>query len=137
MRNWWNSLGIGSKLNIPIQVMLVVVLSFAHFWVMGNIKYNMLADAQRRATVSADGVINGMNMLMLTGTISDPENRRLFITKMGASEDVKELRIIRAKQVQDQFCPGLPRMNWITRQSRPNRLSSCLAKTMVLQHCAP
>ena len=108
MRNWWNSLGIGSKLNIPIQVMLVVVLSFAHFWVMGNIKYNMLADAQRRATVSADGVINGMNMLMLTGTISDPENRRLFITKMGASEDVKELRIIRAKQVQDQFGPGLP-----------------------------
>jgi len=58
--------------------------------------------------VSADGVINGMNMLMVTGKISDPDNRRLYIKKMGASDDIKELRIIRAKQVQDQFGIGLP-----------------------------
>ena len=49
-----------------------------------------------------------MNMLMVTGMISNPENRRLFIKKMSASENVSELRIIRAKQVQDQFGPGLP-----------------------------
>jgi len=108
MRNWWLSLGIASKLNIPIQLMLVIVLSFAHFWVMGHIKEDMLNGAKRRASVSADGVINGMNMLMVTGSISDPENRQLFIKKMGASDGVKELRIIRAKQVQDQFGPGLP-----------------------------
>lgn len=58
--------------------------------------------------VSADGVINGMNMLMITGMISDPEYRRLFIKKMGDSVGVKELRIIRSKQVQDQYGPGLP-----------------------------
>ena len=108
MKNWWYSLGIASKINIPIQVMLVIVLTFAHFWLMGLIKDEMLADAQKRASVSADGVISGMNMLMLTGSISDPENRRLLISKMAASEDVKELRIIRAKQVQDQFGLGLP-----------------------------
>jgi diguanylate cyclase (GGDEF)-like protein/PAS domain S-box-containing protein len=108
MKNWWQSLGIGIKLNIPIQVMLVFALSFAHFWIMGHVKENILDGAQRRAMVSADGIINGMNMLMVTGMISIPENRRLFISKMGASENVKELRIIRAKQVQDQFGPGLP-----------------------------
>ena len=108
MKNWWYSLGIASKLNIPIQLMLIVVLSFAHFWVMGLIKEEMLDGAKIRASVSADGVINGMNMLMVTGSISDPANRQLFIRKMGASEGVKELRIIRAKQVQDQFGPGLP-----------------------------
>ena len=108
MKDYWNSLGIVVKLNIPIQVMLVVLLSFAHFWVMEHITGELLDGAKRRATVSADGIINGMNMLMVTGRISDPDNRRLLIKKMGASEDIKELRIIRAKQVQDQFGPGLP-----------------------------
>ena len=108
MKDYWNSLGIGIKLNIPIQVMLIVALSFAHFWVMEYIKGEILDGAERRATVSADGVINGLNMLMVTGMISNPENRRLFIAKMGSSENVKELRIVRAKQVQDQFGIGLP-----------------------------
>ncbi len=108
MKKWWQALDIGTKLNIPIQVMLVLVLSFAHFWVMQHIKEEMLIDAERRAAISADGIINGMNMLMLTGMISDPDNRRLFIKKMSDSTGVKELRIIRARQVQDQFGPGLP-----------------------------
>jgi diguanylate cyclase (GGDEF)-like protein/PAS domain S-box-containing protein len=108
MKNWWQSLSIGIKLNIPIQMMLIVSLSFAHYWVMTHIKGDILEGAQRRALVSADGIINGMNMLMVTGMISIPDNRRLFINKMGASENVKELRIIRAKQVKDQFGPGLP-----------------------------
>lgn len=108
MNNWWRSLGIGTKLNILIQGMLVVVLLLAHLWVMNLVNKGILDEAERRAEISADGVINGMNMLMVTGMISNPENRRLFIKKMGASENVNELRIIRAKQVQDQFGPGLP-----------------------------
>lgn len=108
MKNWWQALDIGTKLSIPIQVMLVVALSFAHYWVMEHIEGEILDGAERRATVSADGIINGMNMLMVTGMISDPENRRLFIKKMGETKDVKELRIVRAQQVQDQFGPGLP-----------------------------
>ncbi|OIR16710.1 cyclic di-GMP phosphodiesterase Gmr [mine drainage metagenome] len=108
MKNWWRSLGIGTKLSILIQGMLVVVLFIAHFWVINLFNEGILDEAERRAEISADGVINGMNMLMVTGMITDPENRRLFIRKMGASENVSELRIIRAKQVQDQFGPGLP-----------------------------
>lgn len=108
MRNWWKSLSIASKLNIPIQVMLLVLLISAQFWEMEHIKKDILEGAERRAEVSADGIINGLNMLMVTGMISNPDNRRLFIAKMGASERVKELRIVRAKQVQDQFGLGLP-----------------------------
>ena len=108
MKKWWQSISISTKLNIPIQVMLVVMLSVAHFWIMDHIKEEILDGAERRAVVSADGIINGMNMLMITGMISNPEHRRLFIKKMSASEDVKELRIIRAKQVHDQYGPGLP-----------------------------
>ena len=108
MKKWWGSLGIGTKLSILIQGMLIVVLFVAHFWVMNLFNEGILDEAKRRAEISADGVINGMNMLMVTGMISNPENRRLFIKKMGASENVSELRVIRAKQVQDQYGPGLP-----------------------------
>jgi diguanylate cyclase (GGDEF)-like protein/PAS domain S-box-containing protein len=108
MRRWWYSLGIYGKLNFLIQVMLAVAMSATNIWLMNLIKKDVVSDARSRAIVSADGVINGMNMLMVTGMISDPNYRRLFIKKMGATDDVTELRIIRAKQVQDQFGPGLP-----------------------------
>ena len=108
MKNWWRSLDVATKLNIPIQLMLTVVLSFAHLWVMQNFKAEVLDGAKRRAIVSADGIINGMNMLMVTGMISNPENRRLLIRKMSESERMREVRIIRAKQVQYQFGKGLP-----------------------------
>ena len=108
MKNWWRSLDLATKLNIPIQLMLAIVLSLAHVWVIQNFKAEVLDGAKRRAVISADGIINGMNMLMVTGMISNPENRKLFIRKMRDSERMKEVRIIRAKQVQDQFGKGLP-----------------------------
>ena len=108
MKTWWQSLSISSKLSIPIQVMLFLVLITTHYWIMATIKTNILDAAEMRASISADGIINGMNMLMITDKISEPDNRRLFIEKMGASEHIKELRIIRAQQVQDQFGSGLP-----------------------------
>jgi diguanylate cyclase (GGDEF)-like protein/PAS domain S-box-containing protein len=108
LNSWWRSLGIGTKLSILIQGMLVVVLFLAHLWIMRLVNEGIVDEAKRRAEISADGIINGMNMLMVTGMISNPENRRLFIRKMGASENVSDLRIIRSRQVQDQFGPGLP-----------------------------
>jgi diguanylate cyclase (GGDEF)-like protein/PAS domain S-box-containing protein len=108
MTNWWRTLSIATKLNIPIQAVLILVLLFANAWVVNGIEEDSLKAAKRRIAVSADGVINGMNMLMVTGMISNPDNRLLFIKKMGASDNIKELRIIRAQQVQDQFGNGLP-----------------------------
>ena len=107
MKNW-NSLSFATKLNIPIQLVLLIILTLSHFWVLENIKGEILNGAQKRAETFGDGIINGMNMLMVTGMISNPDYRRLFIAKMGASENVKELRIARTRQVQDQFGPGLP-----------------------------
>ena len=108
MKNWWNSLGIQLKLQIIIQLVLIAVLIPSQMWIEQHFKENILAAAESRARGSADGVINGMNMLMIKGFIKDPESRELYIRKMAASEGVKELRIIRAKQVQDQYGPGLP-----------------------------
>ena len=108
MKNWWSKQGIQIKLQIIIQLVLIAVLIPTQLWIEQHFKEKILQAAESRAQVSADGVINGMNMLMIKGFIKDPESRALYIRKMGASEGVKELRIIRAKQVQDQFGPGLP-----------------------------
>jgi len=61
----------------------------------------------------ADGTINGLNTLMITklgekDVISDKTSRALFIEKMGVSEGIKELRVIRGKGIVDEFRKGLP-----------------------------
>jgi diguanylate cyclase (GGDEF)-like protein/PAS domain S-box-containing protein len=106
--NWWHSLKIQTKLTILIQMSLFVVLIFAQRWIMSNFENRIMASAQSRAVEAADGIINGMNMLMLTGQISNPENRTLFIQKMGQSQGIRELRIFRSEQVKRQFGAGLP-----------------------------
>jgi hypothetical protein len=61
--------------------------------------YNIERDNNERGekdkiNALADGVINGANMLMLNGIISDADQRKLFIKKMGSTDDTKSLRII-------------------------------------------
>ncbi len=95
------------KLALLIQGVIAIVLLLAQEWLISRAEHQFLDSARDRALVTADGVINGMNMLMENGTISDPANRTLFIHKMAQSNDIVSLRIIRAKQVSDQFGPGL------------------------------
>ena len=104
----WDSLGVQEKLHILIQGTLIILFFISVEWMISRFETQITASVQARAVETADGLINGMNMLMLTGTISNPDNRKLLLLKMSQSKGVKELRIIRAKQVSDQFGPGLP-----------------------------
>ncbi len=127
LRRRWDRLGLGGKLRLLIQAVLLIVLVAAQLWVMERFRLQILGAAEERAQTTADDVINGMNMLMVTGQISFPENRTLYIRKMAASEGVRELRIIRAKQVQDQFGPGLPQEQ---AQDELDRAAIALAKPL-------
>jgi methyl-accepting chemotaxis protein len=108
MKNWWSALSLKNKLQIPIQIILVVIMVLTQRWAFDQFENRVLLEAEEKAKVTADGVINGLNMLMLNGLISDVEQRKLYVKKMGSSEKVEELRVIRNKPVQDQFGPGLP-----------------------------
>lgn len=108
MKNWWGGLPLKNKLQIPIQLFLLVIMIGAQRWAMNQFEGRVRLEAEQKALVSSDGVINGLNMLMINGIISQEDQRQLFVKKMGASDKVMELRVIRAKQVQDQFGPGLP-----------------------------
>ncbi|MFA6202539.1 MAG: methyl-accepting chemotaxis protein [Gallionella sp.] len=108
MNTWWSSLSLKNKLQLPIQLILLVVMLVAQRVALDKFEDNVLEEARSKALVSADGVLNGLNMLMINGIISNSEQRALYVQKMGASDRVDELRVIRNKPVQDQFGPGLP-----------------------------
>ena len=109
----WDRIGLQLKLQILIQGFLIVILLFAQFWIYTQLERQILDAAQERTVAFADGAINGLNTLMVTkvgdqDVISDAKARALFIQKMGVSDKVKELRIIRAKGTIDEFGAGLP-----------------------------
>lgn len=90
------------------MALLLLFAAITQHWIVSYFERQITGEMKLRSGELADGLINGMNMLMVTGQISDPKNRLLLLRKMAASNGVDELRIIRAKQVQDQFGPGLP-----------------------------
>ena len=104
---WWSKLSVQAKLQLPIQLTLLMVLMFVQYAALNKFENHVLEEAQQKAIVSADGVLNGLSMLMINGAISDPEQRTLYIKKMASSEKIVELRVIRGKAVQDQFGRGL------------------------------
>lgn len=108
IKDWWRALNMQVRFVLLIQGCLIIILLFAQHWIMASFEKQIMVSAEGRALATADGIINGMNMLMLTGTISDSKNRLLFINKMANEKDIKYLRIIRAEQVTRQFGPGLP-----------------------------
>ena len=115
MQTWGNitmqnfmKLGIGSKVLIAVQLLLLLVSIAAAFSVYSIERDAIQQGEEDKIKVLADGVINGANMLMINGIISDVDQRKLFIKKMGSSEGVTSLRIIRNKLVQQQFGQGLP-----------------------------
>jgi len=108
MNTWWGKLSLNSKLQLPIQLILLVIMVLAQRAALNTFEERVLEEARQKAEVSADGVLNGLNMLMLNGIISDADQRKLYVEKMGASNKVLELRVMRNKPVIDQFGPGLP-----------------------------
>ena len=111
--NWWRRIGLQFKLQILIQGFLIVILVAAQQWIAVRFENQVLRAAEAQATTIADGAINGLNTLMLTkigddDVISDKASRALFIKKMGASDRIREMRIVRGKGVTDEFDAGLP-----------------------------
>lgn len=108
MKTWWKNTSLKHKIQIPTQIVVLVILIIAQRWLMVQFEAHVMDEARQKAVVSADGVINGLNIMMLNGTISQPEQRQLFMQKMGATEKVLDLRVIRGKPVTDQYGAGLP-----------------------------
>ncbi|MBI5919365.1 MAG: methyl-accepting chemotaxis protein [Nitrosomonadales bacterium] len=108
MNNWWSSLSLKSKLQIPIQAILMVILVLAQSWTLGMFEENINNEAKGKADLAASALFNSVNTMMISGLISDKEQRGLLVKRMAATQGISELRIFRNKPVIDQYGPGLP-----------------------------
>jgi methyl-accepting chemotaxis protein len=113
VQTWWRAIGLQVKLQILIQGFLLVVLLTAQFWLSDRLERMELDAAHERTIAVADGVNNGLNTLMDVkvggkDVISDEAGRALFITRLGVSDNLKEVRVIRGKGTNDEYGPGLP-----------------------------
>jgi len=105
---WFRNLTLQHKLQILIQPILLVLLTLVTFELSDCFKEILVESVKQRADSIANEVIDGANMLMVTGKISEVESRQLLIKKIASSGNVVGLRLVRAKNVVDQFGPGLP-----------------------------
>lgn len=104
----FKNLSLNLKLQLLIQPILLVVLACATYTMYNDEKAALQDNAQQRAEETAMQVIDSANMLMVTGMISDPANRKLMIKKIIDGQKLTTLRLVRTQQVVDQFGPGLP-----------------------------
>ena len=108
MKIWWLKKSLKFKLQILVQIVLLVIGIVTQLSIRHLFENDLIAHAKEKAMVSADGLINGLNILMVSGIINKPELRILLVNKMAASPNILDLRVFRNKPVQDQFGPGLP-----------------------------
>ena len=133
MKNWWTKLSLKNKLQIPIQLIFLVVMVLVQRTALDKFENYVIEGTKQKAEVSADGLLNGLNMMMEGGIIGDPDLRELAVKKMAASDKVMELRVIRAKQVQDQFGPGLPSEQAVDDMDR-TAIETKKVQSRLLQH---
>jgi aerotaxis receptor len=104
----FSNLSLKLKLQLLIQPIIFIILACATYFLYEQMKNTMLENAKNRAEATAMQVIDSANMLMVTGMISDTDNRKLMIQKITEGQKLKSLRLVRTDQVVQQFGPGLP-----------------------------
>lgn len=101
-------LSLRVKMQLVIQPVLLVLLTLATWFTYQQLRSSILEDAYKKGNGVAMQVIDSANMLMETGSISEPRNRRLMIQKIMEGQQLTALRLIRTPQVVRQFGEGLP-----------------------------
>jgi len=109
---WLSGLSLQHRLQLLIQGFLILILVAAQLWLSHRLSAMAITAAQERTTAIADGVNNGLNTLMEIkvgnkDAIGHEPSRSLFIERLGVSDSLKEVRVIRGKGIIDEYGPGL------------------------------
>ena len=108
MRAWWFHLSLHNKLQIPIQLLSLIVLFSAQIWVKDEFEKNLFQGAERRAVSSATQSFLALNSMMLAGNISQLHTRKIYLAKMSNQDGVKDFHIARSQSLLQQYGAGLP-----------------------------
>jgi methyl-accepting chemotaxis protein len=102
-----NGLKIGMKIQLFVGIILLISSIITVLWLKdkfeSQVEQNIYNQAQEIAIMSK----NTLNMFMISGMISDPNNRTLFFEKTNKSKEILDFRVIRAQSVSDTYGPGL------------------------------
>lgn len=96
-------MSIPTKINFVVGVIFLLVIMMVTAVVFVHDREHALQVAQERATDMTTLYFDGLNTMMLTGTMA---NREILYKKMGRHVDVLEARVIRGEPVKQQFGPG-------------------------------
>lgn len=123
-RRRFNDLSLGVKLQWLIQPMLFVFLILSALTTAVNMDEQLHHNARHSVEAIANEMLDSANLLMVTGQISDPENRKLLRQKLSEGEGILSLHMLRADKVTALYGPGLPEeqvQNDIQRQALATR----------------
>jgi PAS domain S-box-containing protein len=95
------------KLQFLIQVTLIVLLTAAQVYIANNAREEARINAEASGAQAANEIIDNLNMLMVTGQISEPNNRTLLLHKITSSGHVTSAQVVRGKPVTDLFGAGV------------------------------
>ncbi len=102
-KNW----SLITKLQFLIQMSLVVVLTGAQIFVSDNLREESRTLAEEKGVQIANEIIDGANLLMVTGQIGEIENRKLLMHKISSGVNIQSVQLMRAQPVIDLYGPGL------------------------------
>jgi methyl-accepting chemotaxis protein len=133
---WWGGLSLKNKIQIPIQSILLIILVSAQIWTFRGYEESLLKETEIKADMAARALFNSVNALMISGLISDTEQRSNLVKRMASTEGVAEMRIFRNKPVVDQFGPGLPEEHPVDELDR-SVLETGSPKTLLVKGVSP
>lgn len=107
MPQYFQNFSITTKLQIAIFIILSVMLSSIIFWLQDKNRENTMHMVVGKGVTIAQSTINGLNMMMLTGSMSEVENRKLFYEKTASTDEVKGFYAFRTALLSKDYGEGL------------------------------
>ena len=98
-----SGMSIPTKINLVVGLIFLLVISSVTFFVYTQNKDNVLELAKDRTRDMTTLYFDGLNTMMLTGTMVE---REILQDKMSRRNGVVEARVIRGEPVKQQFGPG-------------------------------
>ena len=108
LKGWFFRLTLQYKMQVIVQPVLFILLTGSTIITYHQIRANIFDDAIAKGEAVAMQVIDGANMLMVTGSIGDKDSRRLLIKKIIEGQHLTSLKLVRTEQVVKQYGEGLP-----------------------------
>ena len=93
------------KILTPMILVFLLIMVFINLYSSHQQKARLLETTEQHLNQVLDNYLDGINMLMLTGSMASRDTLR---DKFAQQDGVEEVRVLRAEAVNKVFGPGFP-----------------------------